>query len=167
MFMIRNWSMDASRDGDWNDSILISKDTYKFAYEYNTKNKVRQLGNPKKNEFVVCDDKDKKYICNDVLHERWEKCEFSFDELNKRLERVHKVCLNRDDWLKSKCTCSWFQKNYYCYHIMVVAVKEKLFEIPLEYLPIQIEANKARGKPSKMTKALNKVANEPKRRKIK
>jgi hypothetical protein len=92
---------------------------------------------------------------------------WNFDELNKRLGKVHKVNFNEDNWLKSKCTCSWYQKNYNCYHIMAVAVKQKLFEIPVTYLPIAIEANKARGKPSKMTKALNKTPNEPKNKKRK
>lgn len=50
---------------------------------------------------------------------------------------------------------------------MAVAVKNKLFEIPIKYINTQIEANKARGRKSKMSKALEKDPNPPaKRRKV-
>ena len=115
----------------------------------------------------MCKDKYRTLINADILHGRYMKVDFDFDEFNKRLKCVKKVSLNREDWMKSDCTCSYFHKHYYCYHIMAVAVKNKLFEIPIKYINTQIEANKARGRKSKMSKALEKDPNPPaKRRKV-
>ena len=40
-------------------------------------------------------------------------------------------------------------KNYFCYHIIAVAVSEKLVLIPNEYKDIAIGAKKKRGRKSK------------------
>ena len=62
--------------------------------------------------------------------------------------------MNREDWTKSKCKCTYYQKNYYCYHGVAVAVSEGLFKIPDECKTLAIEQKKARGRKPLVPKAL-------------
>ena len=47
------------------------------------------------------------------------------------------------------CSCSYFMKNYFCYHLIALAVNEKMLEIPLEYKNIAIGAKPKRGRKKK------------------
>ena len=50
------------------------------------------------------------------------------------MKSVKKITLCRAKWSESKCTCCYFQKNYY-----VIAVNEKLLEIPMQHKSAVIE----------------------------
>ena len=56
MFMMRNWSMDAARVGDWHDTVELNKECYELAFDFVRKNGIGQLGNQKKDEWIVCKD---------------------------------------------------------------------------------------------------------------
>ena len=98
---------------------------------YNLKNKVRCLSKFK-DVYVICKQENKSLLDANILYERWDKVDYSLAELNKRLEKVHRVELNREDRTKSKCKCAYYQKNYICYHNVVVAVDQGLFDKPIE-----------------------------------
>ena len=67
--------------------------------------------------------------------------------LNRNCYRVDVV---REDWCRSTCTCSFFRKNYYCYHTVAVAVDQRLYKIPEEYHQERLLRAKNRGDRKKL-----------------
>ena len=70
------------------------------------------------------------------------------------MSHLNIVSLTRDKWANSKCTCCSFLKDYICFHIMAVAVNEKLLFIPDNFKKIEIITKKKRGRKAKAKKAL-------------
>ena len=78
----------------------------------------------------------------------------SFDAYFNMVEGIRVTCLNKDDFLESTCTCSWYFKEYCCKHIIGVAVLEKVAKIPNEAKTKPLGEKPKRGRPAKATKAL-------------
>jgi hypothetical protein len=62
-------------------------------------------------------------------------------------------------WSDSKCSCSYFLKNYFCYHLIALAVNEGLLEIPLAYKNIAIGAKPKHGRKPKAVVGGKKTVN--------
>ncbi len=75
------------------------------------------------------------------------KCDF--DSYIKYFRRVRIIKLDKWNWAKSSCSCSWYLKNYSCYHLIAVAAHEKLVEIPIEYKNVPLGAKPKRGRKAK------------------
>ena len=69
---------------------------------------------------------------------------------------VHLIEINIENWAKSTCNCSWFLKNYKCYHVIAIAANEKLVDFPIEYKNVAIRGKEKRGRKSKAKKALER-----------
>ena len=80
----------------------------------------------------------------------------NFDQFIESATKVKIIYLDRNNWAKSKCNRSWFLKNYFCYHIIALAVNEKLVEIPIEFKNIPIENKAKRGRKAKAKVGLSK-----------
>ena len=74
------------------------------------------------------------------INDKYDKIKASFDDFIEYFRRVRIIKLNVDNWAKISCSCSWYLKNYSCYHLIAVATHEKLVDIPLEFKNINIEA---------------------------
>ena len=88
------------------------------------------------------------------MNDRFEKLvNIDFEELVS-ICKVKKITLDRSNWTQSRCTCSFFLKNYFCYHVIVVAVNEKLTDIPLQFKKIPIAPKSKVGRKSIAKRAL-------------
>ena len=73
----------------------------------------------------------------------------NFDSFVECIIKVKIIQLNNSKWSDSICSCSWYMKNYFCYHLIALAVNEGLVEIPNEYKNIAIGAKPKRGRKKK------------------
>lgn len=66
----------------------------------------------------------------------------SFDVyVKKRHDAFYTLDLNKKSWLKSKCSCSHFMKNYICKHIVGLALRNKLCKLPKKALTVKLQKN--------------------------
>ena len=82
------------------------------------------------------------------------KNEFSwknFDDYVKTICKVRAVSFNASRWMESKCHCCYFQKNYVCKHIILIAIRQKLCDVPYAAKSIPLGSKPARGRPKKAT----------------
>lgn len=77
-----------------------------------------------------------------------------FDSLFDHLDKVRLIKLERANWTLSQCSCAYFQKKYFCYHLIVVAVNERLATIPIEFIKDPIERATKPGRKKKKQKKL-------------
>ena len=68
----------------------------------------------------------------------------NFEGIVSSLQKVKLVSLNKLKWTSSKCSCAFYLKNYFCYHIVAVAVQEDLKTIPHRYQTKKIATKKKR-----------------------
>jgi len=66
----------------------------------------------------------------------------NFNKLIDDLKKIRFVKLNRDQWLLSTCTCTYWHKNLVCKHMMVVAVN--VLDVLIPALNVPIESNPTR-----------------------
>ena len=67
---------------------------------------------------------------------------------------MNAVHFDQNSWKQSDCTCSTFQKNYICHHIIFLATRYGCCSIPLKYQTVKIKAKKKRGRKKKAKSAL-------------
>ncbi len=93
----------------------------------------------------------KKYF-NIVDERRWS----NFDEYKSHIHSINYVEFNRKDWIKSKCSCVWWAKNYCCHHVIGLAVSKKKCEYKDVHMLIPIGISRGRGQPKKTATALTR-----------
>jgi hypothetical protein len=69
---------------------------------------------------------NKSLINLNYVHGRYHLLKGSFDDFLKYFSKVRLIKLNKDNWLFSTCNCSWFLKNYYCYHFDSNCIKYRV-----------------------------------------
>ncbi len=74
--------------------------------------------------------------------------------LKETFSKVFVVSINRENWPQSSCSCSYFSKKYFCYHIVGVSVHLKLANIPARLSKIPIGNKPKRGRKPKAQPAL-------------
>jgi hypothetical protein len=73
------------------------------------------------------------------------------------MSHVYWVVINMENWEFSTCTCSIYQKNYFCSHLTSVAVSLNLTKIPPNCKNlINIGEKAKRGRIPSALKALQK-----------
>lgn len=151
--MVRNWSQDAATpDQEFKDNFQITDKSYELAFTYLVQEPViKRIGNS--NTFICTTKEYSKHINNDLIKDKYEKLDLSFDELNLSISRVKRVQLNRSSWSDSKCTCSYFLKNYFCLHIVAIACNEKIIDIPVQFKNLKISRKSKPGRKPKATSA--------------
>ena len=156
VFMLRNMSKERVDDKKFCETIEITDDAWVTAYSFiHNNNIVQRKANTE--EFLVVYTKHSELLkSKDFLINKFAKLKLNFDDLVGFMVRLNKVILNRSKWTESTCTCNEFLKNYFCFHIMVVAANEKLLVIPNKYKKIQIAMKKKSGRKPKAKKALEK-----------
>jgi len=81
-----------------------------------------------------------------------------FDEYVYHIGTLYFVKFQKEDWLMSRCSCCYWAKNYFCNHVIGLAVCKKKIVYKDVHKEIQIGQNRPRGQPSKTKSALNKQA---------
>ena len=91
---------------------------------------IKQLTN--QDTFIVT--RFENLINYDLIYENFDKLTYtSLEEFIECCNHVHIVKFNRLKWSTSICTCRHYLKEYFCYHIFVVAINQKLISVPLEF----------------------------------
>jgi hypothetical protein len=100
--------------------------------------------------YVLARKEDKAKYFKGYVQGRYTISKMTFDILMDTMKSVHIIKLLRDKWEKSSCTCCYFLKNYFCYHLVAVAVQQNLHTIPFEYCTQLFQMNKKRGRKPKI-----------------
>ncbi|CAF0803697.1 unnamed protein product, partial [Brachionus calyciflorus] len=66
------------------------------------------------------------------------------------------VTLTTDHWANSTCTCRYFLKNFHCFHIIALAVSQKLVEMPIRYFKTPFAPKAKAGRKANAKKCLEK-----------
>ena len=96
--------------------------------------------------------KDCKLYFNRVEQANWT----SFDEYAKHVSKINYIEYDKIDWLKSKCSCCYWAKNYFCSHVIGLAVAKKKIAYKDIHKQIPIGQSRSRGQPKKTKGALEK-----------
>jgi len=80
--------------------------------------------------------------------------------------RLWQISFTEDEnnWLSSTCNCSQNQKNYICKHVIVQAIRADYVEVPNSAKKVPLHDMPKRGRPSRVSKALQ-IDNQPQKRK--
>ena len=90
--------------------------------------------------------------CNIVDEKSWK----TFDEFANHIHTIHYVSFNKKDWSMSTCSCEWWAKNYFCHHVIGLAVSKKKAAYLDIHMTIPIGYTRPRGQPKKTAPALEK-----------
>ncbi len=87
-----------------------------------------------------------------------ERDEFSsFEEYSNNYNAYYNVRLPNDNFLRGECDCESFYNQYYCKHMLAVAVSVGLAELPPSIANrTPVVANRTAGRPKKSRSALYK-----------
>ena len=156
--MLKQWSIDRSvPEGSFSNMFEIDE-YYTFAYTWMKEQGVI-LRVVNTFNFIVCK-KNYEHLINDYqnfLYGSSETLQFDFDQLKEIVTHVFMVAINQNNWQWSTCTCSYYQKNYACSHVISVSVSLNLTKIPTHCKNIiQIGEKPKRGRIPNALKALEK-----------
>ena len=114
---------------------------------------------PNTMSHVVCNRKYENLIADfqNFISNNFERNYFDFDSLKQVVSHVHYVMIHQQNWHWSTCSCPFYQKNYFCSHIISVCVTLNLTKIPNNCKNmVAIGEKPKKGRPSKALKALQK-----------
>jgi hypothetical protein len=106
--------------------------------------------------YVLTKKEYKGLINLNYVHAKYHLLKGSFDEFVNFFKKVRLITLDKENWAKSTCNCSWYLKNYYCYHLIALAANLKLVEIPIQNKNLGIPNKPKRGRRSKAREALQR-----------
>jgi hypothetical protein len=158
--MVTDWSKDRG-EGDKVEKFFYEKPfvpgkTWTMAYDFLYKGQgIIKKG---KTVFVTALKEYQDKIIPIYINGKYDQIKSEFDTYIEYFRRVRIIKLDRENWAKSSCSCSWYLKNYSCYHLIAVATHEKLVEIPIEFKNVALEAKPAKGRKPKAKKALERNA---------
>ena len=72
------------------------------------------------------------------------------------IRTVHYVEWVSKDWIKSRCSCVYWSKVYFCHHVVGLAIFKKKAAYLDIHMCIDIGQTKPRGQPKKIASALTK-----------
>ena len=71
-----------------------------------------------------------------------------FDTFKTKIGSLHYKELNKlNTWLHSKCSCQHWMKNYFCHHVIYIAVNHKLAQFLDIHMTIPIGQTRSVGRP--------------------
>jgi hypothetical protein len=129
--MLKNWSIDRTKSDLKFQTIIEIDFHWPLAYTWIKENGMmfRYLNAPGVC-FIVTKQKYQHLITNFMNFLSAENLNFDFDSLNNIVSHVFVVTMDEKVWMNSKCTCYYYQKKYFCIHIICVAVNLNLVKIP-------------------------------------
>ncbi|RMZ99193.1 hypothetical protein BpHYR1_051645, partial [Brachionus plicatilis] len=151
---VSNWSMDTVKEKIFCDEYDISGESWSLAYSFLTVNDRVIKKVPNSTTFLLTKKEFKDELNMDYAKGLYSKLNNDFDQLVALFKNVRIIKFNKDSWVCSSCTCSYYLRNYFCYHLIVVAVVKKLVEIPNKYKKCSIEPKAKRGRKANAAKAL-------------
>lgn len=156
--MLRHWSLDTLKQKLFVNSVTFTAQSWKLASNFldSDSSMIKRIGSL--DTFILLDKSQSCLINLDFINSRFNKLEsdkdLSFDKLVSFQRGLSKVFLDRKNWSNSRCSCIFFFKNYYCFHIIALAVNQKLLTMPLKYNNKAIAPKAKAGRPAKAKKCL-------------
>jgi hypothetical protein len=148
--MLRNWAEDELTIRKWSNEAdsLAQSSSYKLAFKHRLKLEIKQI---RSSDFYSISEKgSNQFLSNALLMEELGKLPaYTFDHMINISANCLRVEVNYKDWCKSKYSCVYYRKNYFCYHIVAVGVNLGLAEIPIQYQNDPLLQNKRPGRPKK------------------
>ena len=131
--------------------IIVYGQTWSLALKFLYKSKPVTRTTLTKSEevFILTKDEHKNLINLKLKQGKVTQLSLNFDSFVGSILKVKLIRLNKCKWSDSKFSCGFYMKNYFCYHVIALAVNEKLLEIPNEYKNIAIGAKPKRGRKKK------------------
>jgi hypothetical protein len=77
-----------------------------------------------------------------------------FNTLMTKVHSVNYIQFNEINWKLSVCSCSLWQKNYICRHVIDAAVRKGLATYPTKVINVALERKRQLGRPKESTAAL-------------
>lgn len=103
-----------------------------------------------------CPAGEEKTVTDDAIADVSEMRYNTFQQFQKRAFKVWIVDLpkEKENWALGRCTCPAYLKKYLCKHVIGLAIRLKVAEIPPAAKQIPVGQKRRRGRPKKATKAL-------------
>ena len=122
--MIKDWSLDRfpkegkKAEKPFCEEPLVTKEYWTMAFDFlYGEGKIKATIKKTRGDVFICTRKENDAIIHQhYIHGRYHLLNCNFEDFIKYFKKVHLVKLDKENWAKSKCNCSWFLKNYFCYH---------------------------------------------------
>jgi hypothetical protein len=161
-FVGETWSLKRSESQPnsipFNNDVQIKNEVYYEAFK--EKNNFRRKTNETyymsslKIEQSEIINKLNQFIDNETTHNFQ-----NFDHYAQHLAEFNIVSFDPNNYLKRRCTCVYYMKNYICHHIIIIADKKKLVTIPLWANDTELQHKKKRGPKKKQAATQNGCLN--------
>jgi hypothetical protein len=79
------------------------------------------------------------------------------EDYESQIRSIYAIKYDKKDWISSQCSCVFWAKNYYCHHVIGIAVTKKKAAYLDVNMQIEIGHTRKRGQPKKTASALNKL----------
>ncbi len=83
-----------------------------------------------------------------------------FDSYKGTIGSLHYIQFEKDNWLNSRCFCQHWMKNYFCHHVVFIAVTHKLVEFADIHQTVPIGKTRSVGRPKEINKKAQKSSSE-------
>ena len=129
--MMKQWSIDRTKDDYMFQHKFETDSFWSLSYTWLKENGIIFKIQNMENYFIVFKVQYKHLIdaFQNILSNN-NFLTYNFDEAANIMSHVYWVVINNENWDFSTCTCSIFQKNYFCNHVTSVAVSLNLTKIP-------------------------------------
>ena len=140
------------------DPIIATKD-WTDAFKWNAKShKVVQLG-----EFYYTSESKPKLTrqeCADYLESLKTMPWSTFDEMVLKINSIFQLKVNKSSWKQTTCTCSIWQKNYKCSHMIAACCLLQLCDFNTVAMSQPIGMKRRQGRPKQTKSALIRQPSE-------
>ena len=127
--MLNQWSVDRTKTKNMFQHTFETDSYWSLAYTWLKENGiVNKIENT--NNFIVTKLKYQHLINDFQFLINNSNLTFDFDTAANIVGHVFYITINELNWHYSSCKCSFFQKKYFCSHIISVAVSINLVKIP-------------------------------------
>jgi len=151
--MINFWSKERNPDNvncrNFEDDFAINLPLYTSAFQWTSSIKTEniiKLKHQEKSYYFTHEDlqfKLRKDRVQDYLSKKQNVSWKDFKEYQESCS-IYQTYIDKTNWRNSKCICREFQKNHICLHIIGIAYRYKLLEIPeaAKIIPIGLKRKK-------------------------
>jgi hypothetical protein len=154
MQCVGNWSKDRNTNEENCDKPFIlepvlSTKIYTLAFQWASSNYKMLAFKPVNNfqDYYFTNDKEKPITAQYVeIYNRKDWSEF--DHYVEWLSFISFIHFKKNDWRSSSCSCVHFKKDYICSHLIGLAVRLKIIEVPLEATTVPLGKVRGVGRPS-------------------
>jgi len=158
--LIRNWYLERDPESPNCKSFVMSptlqncllSNAYTFAKLRGNCVVTQRINDKEVLHFIPSATYQKKLTKKDITTFYQNRLKFETFELWKK--RLHVVKLDEKEWRNSSCTCTKFQKEYTCKHVIGIAALNKLYKIPDSAKTDLLGSRRKPGRPRKVKHAL-------------